>query len=306
MDLMIPPSKETVEKIRKMAGVDEQRIKEAVKMLTEWLHLQPHLPHQYEEARMERLFLRCKKSIEKCKETLDVYFTVKTALPEIFSNRDPLLPWFQETSKVSCFIPLPKLTEKYDRVLIMAIFEHDPEKYLAINVMKMCTLVVEIGYMEDYQLSNIVFIDANNFAMSNLMQYTLPFLKKLEFVLTKVYTTRVKEIHLVNVPPLIDSTIQLFKGLLKTKLANKIHAHRKGSNTLSEFVSPEILPTEYGGTGGSIPELWDAWKKKVESHRSWFLEQEHLKVDESKRPAKALNSNELFGFEGSFRQLTVD
>jgi hypothetical protein len=48
------------------------------------------------------------------------------------------------------------------------------------------------------------------------------------------------------------------------------------------------------------------WKKKLESYRSWFLEQESVKVDESKRPGKSFNTSDLFGFEGSFRQLNFD
>ena len=50
----------------------------------------------------------------------------------------------------------------------------------------------------------------------------------------------------------------------------------------------------------------DGWKKKLESYRSWFLENESLMVDESKRPGKAFNASDLFGFEGTFRKLTVD
>jgi hypothetical protein len=49
-----------------------------------------------------------------------------------------------------------------------------------------------------------------------------------------------------------------------------------------------------------------AWLKKLESYRDWFLEQDKMKSDESKRIGKVFNSGDLFGFEGSFRQLNVD
>ncbi|KAJ9584951.1 hypothetical protein L9F63_020700, partial [Diploptera punctata] len=48
------------------------------------------------------------------------------------------------------------------------------------------------------------------------------------------------------------------------------------------------------------------WKKKLQNYRPWFLEQEQLLVDESKRREKAFNTSEIFGFEGTFRQLAVD
>lgn len=40
-------SEETKDKIRAKINIDEQRIKEAVKTLQEWLETQPHLPHDY-------------------------------------------------------------------------------------------------------------------------------------------------------------------------------------------------------------------------------------------------------------------
>ena len=49
-----------------------------------------------------------------------------------------------------------------------------------------------------------------------------------------------------------------------------------------------------------------AWLKKLQSYRDWFLEQDKMKSDESKRIGKSLNSGDFFGFEGSFRQLNVD
>lgn len=50
----------------------------------------------------------------------------------------------------------------------------------------------------------------------------------------------------------------------------------------------------------------DHWKVKVESYRDWFLKEEKAFTDESKRPGKPKTSSELFGVEGSFRQLEVD
>ena len=49
-----------------------------------------------------------------------------------------------------------------------------------------------------------------------------------------------------------------------------------------------------------------AWKEKLESYRAWFLEQDAMKAEETKRPGKKIDTGEIFGFEGSFRQLQVD
>lgn len=50
----------------------------------------------------------------------------------------------------------------------------------------------------------------------------------------------------------------------------------------------------------------DEWLKKLEEYTPWFQEQEEIKADESKRPGKPTNYDDLFGVDGSFRQLTID
>lgn len=47
-------------------------------------------------------FLRgCKFSLEKTKRKLDMYFTMRTAVPEFFSDRDPTKPEIQEIFKIA-------------------------------------------------------------------------------------------------------------------------------------------------------------------------------------------------------------
>jgi hypothetical protein len=50
-------SKETKDKTRAKAEIDEERIKDAVKILHEWLETQPHLPHDYGKYRNNSLIL---------------------------------------------------------------------------------------------------------------------------------------------------------------------------------------------------------------------------------------------------------
>jgi hypothetical protein len=57
-----------------------------------------------EETRIENLFIRCKGSIEKCKQTIDMYYTLRSVLPEIFCNRDPYEPWFKQVTSLRYFV----------------------------------------------------------------------------------------------------------------------------------------------------------------------------------------------------------
>ena len=46
LQVMEPPTKEVVEKVRGEFGLNEQRVREAIEHLKDWTQLQPHLPKE--------------------------------------------------------------------------------------------------------------------------------------------------------------------------------------------------------------------------------------------------------------------
>lgn len=60
-----------------------------IKMLKEWCKKQPHLP-KITDSELA-LFLHSNYyRLEPTKTTIDTFYTVRTHVPEFFSNRDPL------------------------------------------------------------------------------------------------------------------------------------------------------------------------------------------------------------------------
>jgi hypothetical protein len=50
---------------------------------------------------MERWIIRCKNGLERTKTSVDMYYTLKTATPDIMLERDPSSQWFQNVVNVA-------------------------------------------------------------------------------------------------------------------------------------------------------------------------------------------------------------
>ncbi|KAF2879513.1 hypothetical protein ILUMI_26655 [Ignelater luminosus] len=77
------------EKAEKELNEDTNRINEDLEHIEEWLKKQPHL-NVRKDPQFLISFLRCSKfSLQRTKEKLDFFYTMKTLTPEFFMNKDP-------------------------------------------------------------------------------------------------------------------------------------------------------------------------------------------------------------------------
>lgn len=67
------------------------KIQADLAILKEWMRKSAHINGRINDDQFLVNFLRgCKYSMEKVKEKLDLFYTIRTQLPEIMTNRDPL------------------------------------------------------------------------------------------------------------------------------------------------------------------------------------------------------------------------
>ncbi|XP_069699163.1 uncharacterized protein [Periplaneta americana] len=269
---LVFPNREVKEKIWAEYGLDERSIKEAVEMLKDWLQLQPHLPKEegsLHEARLERWLIRCKNSMERTKQSIDMYYTLKSLLPEMMSDWNIESKWFKTISKLAYYTPMPQMTPDYERVVCFGLLSNDPTDLVTEDWYRMALMTFEVRMCEDYSLRDIFIIDLAHYTLAHVIKFTLPSMKKTETCIV-------------------------------------VYAHGTDLTEFHKQVPKESLPTEMGGCGGSIIDNWNLWLKKLETYQDWFLQHENVKSDEKKRLEGNSISSDLFGFEGSFRKLDVD
>ncbi|XP_011632705.1 alpha-tocopherol transfer protein-like [Pogonomyrmex barbatus] len=305
--LLVQPTEEMSKQIRVELNENPATRDKDLEIIKEWLSKQPHLPKFDDDQRIMTFLRGCKFSLEKCKRKLDMYFTMRAIVPEFFSNRDITTPSMQELMKYIQIPPLPGLTKNGRRVIVMRGVTKDVPTPNVAEAMKVVFMIGDIRLREEKcgVAGDVYILDASVATPTHFAKFTPAIVKKFLVCTQEAYPVKLKEVHVINVSPIVDTIHNFVKPFLKEKIRNRIFMH-SDIKTLYDYVPREILPTEYGGDAGPIQDIHEMWMKKLEEYGPWFAEQEAVKTNEALRPGKPKTQDDLFGLDGSFRQLTID
>lgn len=152
---------------------------------------------------------------------------------------------------------------------------------------------------------DVFILDAAVASASHFAKFSPTVVKKFLIAVQEAYPVKVKEVHVINISPLVDTIFNFVKPFVKEKIRSRITFHND-VESLYKVVPRDLLPNEYGGKAGPIVDLNQWWKQKLADNTKWFKEQEDKKANESLRPGAPKTSDDLFGMEGTFRQLNID
>lgn len=284
------------------------RIPEDLATLKAWLLKQPHLNTRTDDQFLVNFLRGCKYSLEKTKEKLDNYYTVKTAIPEFFDNRDPDNESLQNYMSFGVNLPLPHTLESDGpRFMLVRMGAYDASKYSIVDVMKVCYMITDLLLVDDDSsiiAGHMVLVDLRGLTFACLSQFNPTFIKKMTSVI-EAFPIRTKGIHFINPSSGFDALFKLFHGFLSKKIQERIQVH-ESFEALHQVVPKKYLPEEYGGSGGRLNDIIDDWRKTLIAHRAFFANDAKYRNDERKRPGKPKNASTLFGVDGSFRTLDFD
>ncbi|KAF5291261.1 hypothetical protein FQR65_LT11439 [Abscondita terminalis] len=298
-------------------GEDVDRRIEDIQHIRTWLKQQLHLNVNPDDQWILTFLRGCKFSLQKTKEKLDMFYTMKSLLPEFYKDRDPFRPDIQEILKLGLCLPLPsKQTEP--QTILLRLPPEDPPLIKFVNVMKLSLMIMDIFLREDdnFIISGQFSIQYfNNPTIKHLLHLDLSACKKAISCFYYAYPTRPKGGIFFKPPIYFAKSINIIKSWIPEKISKRILVCDDNNvNDLFEKVSIDSIPSDHGGKGPTIKEVIkllffiyvDYWKKNVENHRDWFMEEENYYSDETKRIGKKYTSSDLFGIEGSFRKLRID
>jgi len=270
----------------------------------DWLVKQPHLPEDVDDHLISRFLAVCDNSLERTKRTMDLFFCLRADAPEFFANRDPLQPHIQDIFKMVDLLPLPKLTKEGYKCFLYRLADSNPDKFHFNDYVKTFFLVGDTRVKTETSIPNgeVIIFDMKGYTFRHLTKVVLPSLRKYMQYSQEAHPVRLRQIHIINVSSILDKTMALIKPLMKPEVAAMLHFHQPDSNTLDKYVDPEILPEEYGGKAGTVSDIKETWKAKVEKNRDWFLTTPWVANNSKRRE----DVSTMKFMQGSFRTLTID
>ncbi|KAF5301080.1 hypothetical protein FQA39_LY10899 [Lamprigera yunnana] len=292
-----------IEIVLKFYNRTKESLNQDVESVKEWLQKQSHLPEIPDDSVIRRFIIFHKFHIEVMKAKLDMYYTIKSLLPEFF-NQHPCGVDAKTITNVVYMIPLTKPTEDLSRIICFKLKDTNPNNFDVDKFMTYILNIAEIRLREEYSLSDTYVCDLNGITMHHFMKCTPVFLKKVNFLIEKVFTIRLNAIYILNAPSFIDSFISIVSRYLKPKVTKRIKIIPT-LEQLHEFVSKDVLPKDFGGSLPPLQEFQDLWFNKFEENDVLFQHLMSLRVNEKLRPGKPID-DDILGIQGNFRQLSFD
>ncbi|XP_066146023.1 retinol-binding protein pinta-like [Euwallacea fornicatus] len=277
----------------------------SIALLKKWVESQRHLPEVPDTNALIYFLTVSKFSVEKAKVRIDMYYTIRGLMPEIFTVH-PLSPEMKFQTEITYCFPLPKLTEKNERIIYMGFNRsHGPDEFSHERFFIQLTHMMELLTHKDKNNNMHVIFDCDGVKIGHIPKFSPLVIKKFVVYFQKVYSYRIASAHIVNSNPFAETMMNnVILPLLPSKVQQRVVIDQGTTNILLEF-GQSILPTDIGGKESSRDKINEMLMKCFEEMKLRFDTIQHMTTDESLR-ASELKNDEILGYYGTFKQIDVD
>lgn len=207
---------------------DPARIAKDLEAFKEWIKKSPHIKSRDDDQFLVNFLRGSKYSLEKAKEKFDLYYTLKTHIPELTKKRDPLNDRVLGSIRQGVGIPLPFLeTPDSPRYILIRPGAYDPSKYTIEEIIKISTMQMDMMMIEDdnYVVAGqIGILDFTGTGLSHFLQFNPTFIKKMTMLQQDAMPIRQKGSHFVNMPAIALTVFNIFQSFANEKNKQRVSA----------------------------------------------------------------------------------
>jgi len=282
-------------------------MEEAVRGLQDWIVSRPHLANCRADKKFLRVFYRgCNYNTEVFKAKYDLFYTVRSLLPEWFDQWDPTEEGVRKVLDSGAILPLRGYDKKGRFVMIVRQRFLDPAVITVDQLYKTFLMIFSIASEENYQAFStgyVIIHDTGDITLQHAMMLSPNILKKHMVVFQDAYPMDHQILidnsllFIINMPGLLESFVTMVRSALDEKYRKILRPLRRQDTQeiLKKEVGEEILPAELGGNNGTIDDIKEFWKEELLKHSAFLSKLSKSKTEESRRPDGPKTSYDLFG-----------
>ncbi|XP_063917138.1 alpha-tocopherol transfer protein-like isoform X1 [Zophobas morio] len=271
---------ETRKKFYESFEQTEETVTQQIKTIKTWLEAQTHLPEIMDDAKIRNMLHLCKFDVEKTKQRIDKYYTLRTKYPIAFNNSNLKLQALKETMDAVYICNHPQLLDGGHRVVF--VNPKNKNTFCALNSIKLCVCIYEIRLQEDLMIDDIVIVDMANITFRDMCTLSPRMVLAAVKIYKDIFSMRLNAAYFINSPSYVSIWMAIFKLFVSAKIFGRLQVHRD-CEVLKDLFSNNDLPKDYGGSGPSLDQLNDMMKQKFIEYQERFDLLDTLKVDESLR-----------------------
>lgn len=205
---------------------ETDKINENLDILKEWIRKSAHLRARTDDQFLVTFLRGCKFSIEMAKKKLDMFYTLRTHIPEMLGDRDPLDEKLHRIIKLGVGLPLPNTESPGSpRLMLMRPGVYNANEFTMQEVMKVSMMVNDIMMIEDDNTivaGQIGVCDLQGVTMAHFLQMQPSLMKKMTMLMQDGLPVRQKGVHYINAPSSFEKIFNIFKSFLNDKMKSRV------------------------------------------------------------------------------------
>ncbi|KAK6636496.1 hypothetical protein RUM43_010157 [Polyplax serrata] len=162
-------------------------------------------------------------NLDATKDTIEVYFQLRSSSPELFANRALKNPANELAWTITNMIAVPKTTPEGYNVLLYRLADSDISKLQFVDAMKAFFLFNDVRLSEDgLSPGYIVIFDMKGVSFSHLAKINLSAVRKFMNYIQEGHPARLKGVHVINAVAFMDKILGIVRPLMKTGLVKLV------------------------------------------------------------------------------------
>jgi len=286
---------------------DQEQVERALAELEAWVAASPHLSKiKANRFNLWSFYRGCHHDMEKTKAKLDLHFTMRGLLPEWWGGWDPRTEELERIIHAGVFLPLRGFDSQGRYVLLIRVGKVDPALMTTNDCYKTMCMIFSMAQENNRQYwtrGYVLLVDHEGAGVRHALMTGPEVLRKHKVVFqdcypmeSEVLIDKSKQL-IINMPTVFQAILNTFLALLDRKFLDmiKVIPSSGTKDALKECMGEAVLPSEYGGTNGTVEDHRIFWKEEVRKQREWLMEQQNFRTAEHLRPGGPKKSEDVFG-----------